>query len=41
MFFPNDITHLRFTRSADLDPRPSFAPSRSGKGAQSAEIATV
>jgi NADH dehydrogenase len=19
MFFPNDITHLRFTRSADLD----------------------
>jgi NADH dehydrogenase len=26
MFFPNDITHLRFTRSAELDPASAPAP---------------
>ena len=33
MFFPNDITHLRFTRSADLDA------DRETKGNASAETA--
>ena len=32
MFFPNDITHLRFTRSQDLDP-PNAATSGEGSAA--------
>lgn len=28
MFFPNDITHLRFTRSPELDPPPAADASR-------------
>ena len=33
MFFPNDITHLRFTRSQDLDP-PSAVASREENAAR-------
>ena len=37
MFFPNDITHLRFTRSAELDAPPALEPMERAKPARTAE----
>jgi NADH dehydrogenase len=36
MFFPNDITHLRFTRSAELDPPAPCAPAATIRAEHSA-----
>ena len=41
MFFPNDITHLRFTRSAELDLPPTIGPDESVKTARHAEAMTL
>jgi NADH dehydrogenase len=40
MFFPNDITHLRFTRSADLDP-PVALGTAAAQTSQASELTTV
>jgi NADH dehydrogenase len=40
MFFPNDITHLRFTRSADLDP-PVTLDATVAQTSQASELTTV
>ena len=37
MFFPNDITHLRFTRSAELDLAPQSESAVTGKTQREAE----
>ena len=41
MFFPNDITHLRFTRSAELDLPPTMTSNGSVKMARHAESMTL
>jgi hypothetical protein len=41
MFFPNDITHLRFTRSAELDLPTTTMSNESMKMAQRGEAVTL